>query len=67
MRQYVVQIDDELSRQVDLLVVTGIVQSRSDAVRRGLRRLVDDERPRAVGAAIVEGYRRVPQKADDLG
>lgn len=45
---------------------TGIVVSRSDAVRRALRALVDAERRRAVGAAIVEGYRRQPQ-TDDLG
>ena len=67
MTQIVVRIDDQLSRQVDRLVATGIVESRSDAVRRGLRSLVDEERRRAVGAAIVEGYRRVPQTDDDLG
>ena len=41
--------------------------SRSDAVRKALRALVDAERRRAVGAAIVEGYRRQPQTDDDLG
>ena len=67
MTQIVVRIDDELAVKVDRLVDTGIVASRSEAVRRGLRALVDAERRRAIGAAIVEGYRRLPQTGDGLG
>lgn len=67
MTQLVVRIDEGLARNVDRLVDSGIVESRSDAVRRALRALVDAERRRAVGAAIVEGYRRMPQTDDDLG
>ena len=67
MTQIVVRLDDDLARQVDRLVHTGVVVSRSDAVRRALRALVDAERRRAVAAAIVEGYRRQPQTDDDLG
>lgn len=67
MTQIVVRVDDELARQVDRLVHAGVVESRSDAVRRALRALVDVERRRAVGAAIVEGYRRQPQTDDGPG
>jgi len=64
MTQFVTRIDDELVEAVDDLVAARVVQSRSDAVRIGLARLVDDERRRRIGQAIVDGYRRVPQGDD---
>ena len=64
MAQLVTRIDAELVAAVDDLVATGVVQSRSDAVRIGLVRLVDDERRQRIGQAIVDGYRRVPQGDD---
>ena len=60
-------IDDKLLRRVDRLVERGVVSSRSDAVRRGLRILVDLEHRRSVAAAIVEGYRSQPQTGDEAG
>lgn len=67
MTQLVTRVDDELVRQVDRLVENGTVKSRSDAVRRGLRTLVDLERRRSVAASIIEGYRRRPQAEDEAG
>lgn len=67
MTQLVARVDDELVQQVDRLVESGAVTSRSDAVRRGLRALVDRERRRSVAAAIVDGYRRQPQVEDEAG
>ena len=67
MTQLVTRVDDELVEQVDRLVENGAVTSRSDAVRRGLRALVDRERRRSVAIAIVEGYRRRPQAEDEAG
>lgn len=67
MTQLVTRVDDELVQQVDRLVENGAVTSRSDAVRRGLRALVDLERRRSVAAAIVDGYRRQPQTEDEVG
>ena len=63
----VARVDHALVRQVDDLVDRGVVASRSDAVRRGLRTLVDIKRRRSVAAAIVEGYRRQPQTVDEAG
>jgi Arc/MetJ-type ribon-helix-helix transcriptional regulator len=51
---------------IDRLVESGVFASRSDAVRAGLEVVVDRERRRAVGLAIVDGYRRFPQDEDDL-
>ena len=61
MVQIMMWIDDELVRQVDRLVVDGVVASRQDAVRSGLRILVEVKARQGVAAAIVEGYRRRPQ------
>ena len=51
---------------MDELVVEGVVTSRSEAVRLGLERLVDQARRRRIGEEIVAGYRRRPQTEDEL-
>lgn len=61
MSQLVVRIDEELLRSVDALIDGGLFESRSEAARTALSRLVETERRRRVGEAIVEGYRRQPQ------
>ena len=52
--------------QVDALVKDGAVASRSEAVRLGLERLVDEHRRRRVGEEIVAAYRRQPQTDEEL-
>ena len=66
MTQLVTRIDDDLAREVDALVLEGVVQSRSDAVRHALRTLVDRHRRRRIGEAIVAGYENRPQTADEV-
>lgn len=66
MAQVVTRLDDRLLADVDELVAEGAVASRSEAVRLGLEQLVDRHRRRAVGAAIVAGYRRQPQTEREL-
>ncbi len=61
MHQLVTRIDDELAAAIDRLVDDGVVANRSEAVRTGLRQLVDQHRRRGVAAEIVAGYERVPQ------
>ncbi len=65
MTQLVTRVSDELVAQVDELVSAGVVASRSAAVRQALESLVDDARRRAIGHAIVDGYHRVPQTAEE--
>jgi Arc/MetJ-type ribon-helix-helix transcriptional regulator len=67
MAQLVTRVDDELAASIDELVAAGVVASRSEAVRLGLRRLVDAVRRERIGAQIVEGYRSRPQADSDLG
>jgi Arc/MetJ-type ribon-helix-helix transcriptional regulator len=66
MGQVVTRLDDALLADVDRLIVDGVVTSRSEAVRLGLRRLVDQHERQRVGNAIAEGYRRRPQTDDEL-
>jgi Arc/MetJ-type ribon-helix-helix transcriptional regulator len=64
--QLVTRVPDDLAAAVDDLVREGVFASRSDAVRAGLVEVIDRRRREAVGHAIAEGYRRVPQTGDDL-
>lgn len=67
MAQFVTRLDDRLVAEVDAMVADGAVANRSEAVRIGLEKLVDQHRRQRVGALIAEGYRRQPQCAGELG
>ena len=47
-------------KEVDRLVAAGRYESRTDAVRVALERLLDEVRRQDVDEAIVRGYERVP-------
>lgn len=66
MAQLVARLEERLLADVDLLVAEGVVANRSQAVRLGLRRLVDEHRRRGIGAEIVAAYERRPQTDDEL-
>lgn len=66
MAQVVTRLDDKLVADLDGLVADGVVTNRSEAVRLGLERLVDDHRRRQIGAEIVDAYRRQPQTEEEL-
>lgn len=66
MAQLVTRIDDDLARAVDELVSEGEVASRSEAVRVGLRQLIESRRRAKIGRAIVDGYERIPETADEV-
>lgn len=67
MPQLVTRLDDRLVAAVDDLVADGLVANRSEAVRLGLERLVDEHRRGRIGAQIAEAYRRRPQTDEELG
>jgi len=64
--QLVTRIPDDVAKRLDSLVDLGVFASRSEAVRAGLEAILERERRRSVGQAIVDGYRRIPQEGDDL-
>lgn len=53
-------------RELDEVVARGDFASRAEAVRMAIARLVDGERRRREGAAIADGYRRLPQTDDEV-
>ena len=66
MAQLVTRIDDNLAALLDDLIADGVVESRSDAVRRGLHALIDQHRRRRTAEAIIRGYRDRPQVDEDV-
>ena len=66
MAQFVTRLDDRLVEEVDAMVADGVVANRSEAVRLGLERLIDQHRRFQTGQEIAEGYRRRPQTDEEL-
>ncbi len=66
MTQLVTRLDDHLVREVDALIADGVVASRSEAVRVGLRQLIEMHGRRQVGNQIADAYRRRPQTEAEL-
>jgi Arc/MetJ-type ribon-helix-helix transcriptional regulator len=65
MTQVVARLDDDLVTAIDDMVKEGLFESRSDAIRIALRRIVDERRRHKIGQAIIEGYRRIPVTAEE--
>lgn len=66
MSQLVTRIDDEMADAIDALIAAGEFASRSDVVREGIARLIDERRRQAIGDQIIAGYDRLPETADEL-
>lgn len=61
-----IRMSKERVERVDALVASGAFATRADAVRAAVDRLLAEEEARAIDRAIVEGYTRIPQTAEDL-
>jgi Arc/MetJ-type ribon-helix-helix transcriptional regulator len=66
MAQFVTRVEERLTDRVDSLIAAGVFASRSEAVRVGLERIVDEVERRRIGQEIVEAYRRMPQTDEEL-
>lgn len=62
--QIAVRLPAQLLVEIDTLVDAGRFETRAEAVRAGIEQLVDGERRRRIGDAIVQGYTRRPQAED---
>jgi Arc/MetJ-type ribon-helix-helix transcriptional regulator len=67
MPQLVTRIDEKLAAMLDELIDQGVFESRSDAVRSGLRAVLDEKRRSRVADAIISGYEALPQSDDNFG
>jgi Arc/MetJ-type ribon-helix-helix transcriptional regulator len=64
--QIAVKLPDDVVDAIDQLVRAGGAQSRSDAVRTGLGLLLRRSRSDAIDQAFADGFRRMPEQADEL-
>jgi Arc/MetJ-type ribon-helix-helix transcriptional regulator len=64
--QIAVRIPDELADSLENLVSSGTFETKAEAIRAALERLVEAERRRRVGELVADGYRRIPQGDDDV-
>ena len=64
--QIAVKLADHLVAALDQLVQQGRFDSRSDAVRQGLERVVRDARAHEIDRAFAEAFRRVPERPEEL-
>jgi len=64
--QIAVRIPDELADSLEDLVSSGTFETKAEAIRAALEKLIDAERRRRVGELIADGYRRIPQDEEDV-
>jgi len=64
--QLAIRLPDELLRDLDWVVLRLDYDSRADAMRDALVRLIEQERRRQIGEQIAEGYRRMPQTEEEM-
>lgn len=64
MTQLVTRIDDALAASMDELIAQGAAANRSELVRMGLERLIEERRRLAIGQQIVDAYTETPQSDD---
>ena len=64
--QIAVKLPDGLVAELDRLVADGSFDSRSDAVRHGIEALVRHGERQRIDRAFVAGFRRVPDRDDEL-
>jgi Arc/MetJ-type ribon-helix-helix transcriptional regulator len=64
--QIAVRIPDDLADSLENLVSSGTFETKAEAIRAALERLVEAERRRRVGELVADGYRRIPQVDDDV-
>jgi len=64
--QLAIRLPDDLLRDLDWVVVRLNYDSRTEAMREALVRLIDQERRRQIGEEIAEGYRRMPQTEEEM-
>ena len=64
--QLAIRLPDELLVDLDWVVHRLKYDSRAEAMRDALVKLIDVERRREIGEQIAEGYRRMPQNEEEM-
>lgn len=61
-----VRMSHDRVEKVDALVASGAYATRAEVVRDAVDRLLKAEEDAAIDRAIIEGYTRIPQTAEEL-
>jgi metal-responsive CopG/Arc/MetJ family transcriptional regulator len=64
--QLAIRLPDDLVRDLDWVITRLNYDSRAEAMRDALVKLIDQERRREIGEQIAEGYRRMPQTEEEM-
>ena len=64
--QLAIRLPDDLLRDLDWVIMRLNYDSRAEAMRDALVKLIDQERRREIGEQIAEGYRRMPQTEEEI-
>jgi Arc/MetJ-type ribon-helix-helix transcriptional regulator len=64
--QIAVRIPAVTVEQLDSLVRSGTFESRAAAVRAGIEALINREERARIGREIADGYRRIPNTAEEM-
>ena len=64
--QLAIRLPDELLRDLDWLVLRLDYDSRAEAMREALKRLIDQERRRQIDEQYVDAYTRMPQTEEEM-
>ena len=64
--QLAIRLPDDLVADLDWVVIRLKYDSRAEAMRDALVRLIDQERRRQIGEQIADGYRRMPQTEEEM-
>ncbi len=64
--QLAIRLPDDLLRDLDWVIIRLNYDSRAEAMRDALVKLIDQERRRQIGEEIVEAYTRMPQTEEEM-
>lgn len=64
--QLAIRLPDDLLRDLDWVVIRLQYDSRTEAMRDALVRLIDQERRRKIDEDYVEAYTRMPQTEEEM-
>jgi metal-responsive CopG/Arc/MetJ family transcriptional regulator len=64
--QLAIRLPDDLLRDLDWVVIRLDYDSRAEAMRDALIRLVDQERRRQIDEQYIEAYTRMPQTEEEM-
>jgi metal-responsive CopG/Arc/MetJ family transcriptional regulator len=64
--QLAIRLPDELVRDLDWVVIRLKYDSRTEAMRDALIKLIDQERRRQIDEEYIEAYTRMPQTEEEM-